>query len=71
MALNAVTHLEKHPDRIMVILAGSGHARKLGIPTQVKKLNPLPYAVVLPETPGIFDAKSITVQDADYILLAD
>ncbi len=71
MALNALIHIEKHPDRIMVILAGSGHARKLGIPTQISTLNPQPYAVVLPETPGVFDAKSITVQDADYLLLAD
>lgn len=71
MALNAVTYIEKHPDRLMVILAGSGHARKPGIPAQIKKINPLPYAVVLPETPGIFDARSISVQDADYILLAD
>ncbi len=71
MALNAVTHIEKHPDRIMVILAGSGHARIMGIPAQIQKLNPLPYAVVLPETPGIFDAESITVKDADYLLLND
>ncbi len=69
MALNAVAYLKENPDTVMVILAGSGHARKLGIPTQLEKRVPWPYAVVLPETEGIFDAQSITVGDADYILM--
>ncbi len=69
MALNAVAFLEKHPRRIMVLLAGSGHARKMGIPTQIERINPMPYVVVLPETPGVFEVGAVTVQDADYLIL--
>lgn len=70
MAKHAVDYLERHPDDVMVVIAGSGHARKLGIPTQLEKITPWAYAVVLPETEGIFDAKRLTVEDADYILLS-
>jgi uncharacterized iron-regulated protein len=54
MAINAVNHLEQHPDRMMVLLAGSGHARKLGIPYQVKSRSPILTTVRLPRTPDIF-----------------
>jgi uncharacterized iron-regulated protein len=69
MAVNAVAYLKENPETVMVLLAGSGHARKLGIPTQLDKRVPWPYVVVLPETKGIFDARSVTVKDADYILM--
>ena len=69
MAVNAVDYLKAHPDTVMVILAGSGHVRKLGIPTQLDKQVAWPYAVVLPETKGVFDAESISAKDADYILM--
>ena len=71
MAMYAIDYLERNPDYVMVVLAGSGHARKLGIPTQLEKRNAWPYAVVLPETKGVFDAKRLTAQDADYILLSN
>lgn len=71
MAIYAVDYLKANPDTVMVILAGSGHVRKLGIPTQLDKRVTWPYAVVLPETKGVFDAQSITANDADFILLND
>lgn len=69
MAVYSIDYLEQNPDTIMVIMAGSGHARKLGIPTQLAKRTPWPYVVVLPETKGVFDTASISVEDADFILL--
>jgi uncharacterized iron-regulated protein len=60
MAINAVNHLEQHPDRMMVLLAGSGHARKLGIPYQVKSRSPILTTVRLPRTPDIFGPGSLT-----------
>jgi uncharacterized iron-regulated protein len=69
MALNAIEYLKQNDERIMVIVAGSGHARKLGIPTQLAKRSDLPYIVVLPETKGIFEKQFLTDQDADLILL--
>jgi uncharacterized iron-regulated protein len=69
MALNAVDYLKQNDERIMVIVAGSGHTHKLGIPDQIDKRSDLPYIVVLPETKGIFEKDLVTFQDADLILL--
>jgi uncharacterized iron-regulated protein len=69
MALNAIDYLKQNDERIMVVVAGSGHARKLGIPTQLAKRSTLPYIVVLPETKGIYEKRFLTDQDADLILL--
>ncbi|MGD9187006.1 MAG: ChaN family lipoprotein [Desulfobacteraceae bacterium] len=69
MALNAIDYLKQNDERIMVIVAGSGHARKLGIPTQLAKRSTLPYLVILPETKGIFEKNFLTDKDADLILL--
>jgi len=71
MAVYAIDYLRQHPDSVLVILAGSGHARKLGIPAQLAKRTILPYAVLLPETTGIFDAAHTSVQDADFIILKE
>jgi hypothetical protein len=40
MAIYAIEYLQQQPDAVMVILAGSAHARKLGIPTQLAKRTP-------------------------------
>jgi uncharacterized iron-regulated protein len=69
MAMYAVDYLQHRPDTVMIILAGSGHARKLGIPAQLAKRTSWPYAVLLPETAGVFDSGLISVQDADFIIL--
>jgi uncharacterized iron-regulated protein len=69
MAVYAIEYLEKHPDTTMVLLAGSGHVRKPGIPFQIAKRTPWPYVVVMPETKGALDAESLTAKDADFIVL--
>lgn len=71
MAVYAIDYLKHHPDTVLVILAGSGHARKLGIPSRLDKRTAVPYVVVLPETKGIFDANAVTTKDADFILLKE
>ncbi len=68
MAVNAVKFVESAPERRMVILAGTGHARKGGIPRQLASLGQTSYAVVLPEIPGVLDAQTVGVGDADYLL---
>jgi len=69
MALNAIDYLQHHPDTVLVILAGSGHARKLGIPAQLAKRTTWPVVVLLPETAGIFDPEHTSAQDADFLIL--
>lgn len=68
MARNAVAYLEKHPQTAMVLLTGSGHARKPGIPARVQKLSALPVAVLLPQTRGIFEPGLTTPAEADYLI---
>ncbi|MDU0460239.1 MAG: ChaN family lipoprotein [Geobacteraceae bacterium] len=58
-------YVERHPERVMVVIAGGGHARqKGGIPAE---LGTLPFKIILPPVPGL-TAASISVEDADYLL---
>jgi uncharacterized iron-regulated protein len=69
MAMNAIAYADSHPDTLLVILAGSGHARKPGIPAQLARRKSWPVAVLLPETAAIFDTAHISSQDADFLIL--
>jgi len=69
MAMNAIAHADSHPDTLLVILAGSGHARKPGIPAQLARRKSWPVAVLLPETAAIFDTAHISSRDADFLIL--
>jgi uncharacterized iron-regulated protein len=67
MATYALSFLKRHPDRTLVVLAGSGHAWRRGIPEQVRRRSPVPYKIILPSIPGKTDVKTATVDDADYV----
>lgn len=69
MAVHALRYLEQNEQRTLVLLAGSGHARKMGIPTQLRQRAPWPLVVVLPETPGVFEPGRLTADDADVLFL--
>jgi uncharacterized iron-regulated protein len=68
MAANALRYSEKTPERLMVILAGTGHARKGGIPGQLAAQGGLSYQVVLPEIPSLLDPETSSTKDADFLL---
>ncbi len=69
MAKNLIEYLGRHPEKVVVILAGSGHAWKFGIPEQILRHGSLPFRVLLPEIPGRIDPTNITPREADYLLL--
>jgi uncharacterized iron-regulated protein len=69
MAMNTLNYLEKFPDTVVVILAGTGHARKGAIPRQIRKRSSVSHAVILPEVRGSVDPETISNKDADYIML--
>lgn len=70
MAYNIMKHIQNNPKNIMIVLAGNGHAWKSGIPAHVRAdLPETSMKVVLPEIPGHIDSKTITENDADYIVL--
>jgi uncharacterized iron-regulated protein len=66
MALRALAYLEAHPDRRMVLLAGSGHVRKGGIPAQIREWSRQVPVVILPAAPDA--GAGITIEDADFLL---
>ena len=69
MAVNSLEYLKKNPERMMVILTGTGHARKQAIPYQIATRSDIAVGVVLPEVPGRIDPNTVDIGDADYIFL--
>ncbi len=65
MAQRAEAFLEAHPDKTLVVLAGSVHSWKQGIPRQLKKERT--YQVILPTAPGFGQLEEMTPADADFI----
>jgi len=67
MARRINDYLAENPERVMVVIAGGGHARGVGgIPSELR--GNLEYKIVLPPVPPL-DGESVTVQDADYLLV--
>jgi uncharacterized iron-regulated protein len=69
MAWSLLGFLEKNPDFTVVVIAGSGHSWKRGIPAQVRSRSTAPFRVILPEIPGRVDRGSISLDEADYVWL--
>ncbi len=69
MAINILNYLNRHPDAVVVALTGTGHAQKVAVPRQISSRSQLPYAVILPEVPGKIDARTVSITEADYIML--
>lgn len=68
MARHIVTYLSREPQKSMVVITGSGHAMKRGIPEVVERESGMKYAVVLLEAPGV-PRSQVTADDADYLVL--
>jgi uncharacterized iron-regulated protein len=69
MAAHALDYVKKNPERILVLLAGVGHAWRKGIPERIRERSSIPYTVLLPEVPGYLDRETVTPEDADYLIL--
>jgi len=69
MAANLVSFMKANPGKKAVVLAGVGHAWRRGIPEQVSLLSTYRIRVVLPLMSDQVDLRSITVEDADYVVL--
>jgi len=67
MAVHALDYLYSHSGTLMVIIAGKGHAQKMGIPAQIQKRSAMPYAVMLPRRPEGLVTGSDDGKDADYL----
>jgi uncharacterized iron-regulated protein len=69
MASHLIEYAKENPDRMVVVLAGNGHAWKQGIPHQVEIRYAIPYRVILPEVAGKSEVATITGKEADYLWL--
>ena len=67
MARNLIDFLKENPDYRVVVLAGSGHAWKFGIPRQLAEQADISYRVILPETAGRIDRNNAGLDLADYL----
>lgn len=67
MAVHLMAFLEANPQHIVVVVAGSGHAWRRGIPEQLDKLGAVPTRVILPEIPGRVERDTASIEDADYL----
>jgi uncharacterized iron-regulated protein len=69
MAWHLTEFRNRNPDKMVVVLAGVGHSWKRGIPEHLGEEAKPDYRVVLTETPGRIDRRTVFSEDADYILL--
>lgn len=69
MAVYSLNYLEKHPDAVVVILTGVGHAQKGAVPRQIQMRSKVPFSVILPEVVGSIDSETISKNETDYLML--
>jgi len=69
MAYHLMNFLKKNPGTTIVVLAGTDHAMKIGVPEQIRRQSAYRFTVILPEMPGRIDKTSITTEECDYLLL--
>jgi uncharacterized iron-regulated protein len=69
MAQTLLDYLARHPDATIVVLAGSGHAWKHGIPEQIRRRSAVKMRILLPAVPGRIDQNNMTLNEADYLLM--
>jgi uncharacterized iron-regulated protein len=70
MAVYSLEYLKTNPNHTLIVLAGSVHAWKKGIPAQVRKENPeTKQLIILPSTPEGFSKENASTADGDFLLL--
>jgi uncharacterized iron-regulated protein len=69
MARHLAEFLKDNPHYRVVVLAGSGHAWKFGIPRQLMEQMEVTYRVVLPETDSRVSRTGLGPDVADYLWL--
>jgi uncharacterized iron-regulated protein len=69
MAWHLLRYMKRHRGQKMVVISGTGHAWKRGIPEQVRQDSSYKFKVVLPALPTETMRSSITSADADYLFV--
>jgi uncharacterized iron-regulated protein len=69
MARHLADYLKRNPATRVVVMAGSGHAWKFGMPRQLLEQMEVSYRVVLPEVDGRVTRSGISPEITDYLWL--
>lgn len=67
MAWKVKEYLDGHPGSTMVVLAGSGHSWRRGIPEQVRRRSSMPFRILLPEIGERLSRENTSPGDTDYL----
>lgn len=67
MAANAAKFIKKNPRKKLLILAGTYHAWKYGIPEQLSKSHGIGSVVILPSDDAAFINYKVLADEADYV----
>jgi len=68
MAWNIMKYKQKHAADKVVVLAGTWHAAKHGVPDRLAAYGKLTYKVILPELTEL-SLENATVKEADYLIM--
>ena len=68
MAWNIMQYIKQNTARLMVVLTGSVHAWKMGIPSNLKRDPMFSSIVIIPEKPNELDKNNATIKEADYLI---
>lgn len=68
MARTLAAYLRREPDRLVVVMAGTFHAWKHGIPRHLREAGSFPTLVVIPSEDRSFLNYDIFLAEADYVL---
>lgn len=69
MAINLLEYLDDNPGKTVVVLAGSGHAWKYGIPEQISERSDYDYLVLMPQIDNRLTRETATTEEVDYLLM--
>jgi len=67
MAWKVEDYLDRHPASAMIVLAGSGHSWRRGIPEQVRRRSDMPFRILLPEIGERLSRENASREDTDYL----
>ena len=68
MAWNITKYRKKYPKSKIVVITGTWHAVKSGVPEQLKQCDSLSSTVILPELPE-FNIQNATSDEVDYFMM--
>jgi len=68
MAVHILEYLRHHPNAVVVVLAGTAHVWKNGIPRQIRRRSDIKSVVLMPEPHHAGKSHPLTLDECDYLV---